>query len=51
MLGDMCSHGIPWSCQCKECDLVSAREFVKRWGPQVDEYRKLIEQDEKREEA
>lgn len=51
MLGEMCSHGIPWSCQCKECDLVNARELVRHWGWPVDEARKLIEQEEKREEV
>jgi len=42
MLGETCSHGIKWACQCRECDLVSAREFVQRWGPMVDEARAKI---------
>lgn len=42
-LGETCSHGIKWACHCRECDLVSAREFVRRWAPLVDEARSLIE--------
>jgi hypothetical protein len=47
MLGETCSHGIKWSCQCRECDLVSAKEFVLRWGPMVDEARAKIADAEK----
>lgn len=42
-LGETCSHGVPWSSQCRECDLVSAREAVRHWGPVVDEARRVIE--------
>lgn len=51
MLGETCSHGVKWACQCRECDLVSAREFVQRWGPMVDEARAKIEAIEKMEEG
>jgi hypothetical protein len=51
MLGDQCSHGIKWACQCRECDLVSAREFVQRWGSKIDEARALIAQAEQEEEV
>jgi hypothetical protein len=43
MLGERCSHGKTWAESCSECDLVSAREFVRRWGPLVDEARAKIE--------
>jgi hypothetical protein len=42
MIGDQCSHGVKWACQCRECDLVSARELVAHWGNQVDEARRVI---------
>jgi hypothetical protein len=42
MLGERCSHGKTWAESCPECDLVSAREFVQRWGPMVDEARAKI---------
>lgn len=51
MLGETCSHGVKWACQCRECDLVSAREFVQRWGPMVDEARAKIAAIEKMEEG
>lgn len=41
-LGEACSHGIRWTCHCRECDLVTARETVRHWGPVVDEARRLI---------
>ncbi|MFM0537889.1 hypothetical protein PQR06_07365 [Paraburkholderia graminis] len=50
MLGETCSHGIKWACQCRECDLVSAREFVQRWGPMVDEARAKIAEAEMEEQ-
>ncbi len=46
-LGKTCSHGIPWSLQCRECDLVSAREVVRHFGALVDEARAVIEATEK----
>jgi hypothetical protein len=46
---DRCSHGKLWNEECPECELISAREFVKRWGPMVDEARAKIEELTKRE--
>jgi hypothetical protein len=43
MIGDQCSHGVKWACQCRECDLISARELVRRWKPVVEEAELLIE--------
>jgi hypothetical protein len=51
MLGDRCSHGKTWDEECKECALVSAREFVRRWAPLVDEARAVIAAAEEREKA
>jgi hypothetical protein len=42
MLGERCSHGKTWAESCPECDLVSAREFVQRWGVLVDDARAVI---------
>lgn len=42
--GQTCSHGIPWSEDCPQCALISAREAVRHWGPLVDESRRLIEE-------
>lgn len=42
MLGERCSHGKLWAEQCPECDLVSAREVVRRWKPVVEEAEMLI---------
>lgn len=42
VIGQTCSHGIPWADNCRECNLVSARELVAHWGHQVDEARALI---------
>jgi len=44
MLDDQCSHGVKWSCQCRECDLVSARETVRRWKPVVEAAERRIEE-------
>jgi hypothetical protein len=52
MLGERCSHGKTWAESCPECDLVSARETVRRWKPVVEEAERRIEELEKeREEA
>lgn len=40
----ICRHGIPYSRQCSECDLASAREIVAHWGEKVDEARRVIAQ-------
>jgi hypothetical protein len=39
-----CHHGFTLSQQCRECDLVSAREIESHWG--VDEARAKIAQAE-----
>lgn len=36
MLGDQCSHGVKWQHECAQCELVSARELVRRWKPEVE---------------
>lgn len=41
-LGNTCSHGARWDEECKECDLVWAKQFEAHWGPRVDEARKVI---------
>lgn len=41
-LGSTCSHGARWDEECRECDLVLARQFVEHWGSKVDEARKVI---------
>lgn len=41
MLGT-CSHGVKWGVECKECDLISARETVRRRKPVVEEAEHLI---------
>lgn len=46
-----CSHGIRWECDCRECDLVSAREVVSHWGSLVDAARAVIANAEPRWEA
>lgn len=46
-----CSHGLTLSENCDACELEIARERDQRLGPLVDEARKLIEQEKKREEA
>lgn len=50
MLGERCSHGKTWAESCPECDLVSAKEFVSRWGSMVDEARAKIAEAERMEE-
>jgi hypothetical protein len=51
MLGETCSHGIKWSCQCRECDLIAARETVRHFGSMVDEARaKIAEAEQTTEE-
>jgi len=42
IIGDGCSHGKRWDAECADCALVSAKEFVARWGPMVDEARAVI---------
>lgn len=42
MLGDQCSHGIKWGDECRECDLIAARETVRHFGLMVDEARAKI---------
>jgi hypothetical protein len=51
MIHDTCSHGKTWAEPCLECDLVSAREFVRRWAPLVDEARAKIASAERTEEV
>ena len=49
--GKAYSHGKTWTETCPECDLVSAREFVRRWAPLVDEARaKIAEAEQTTEE-
>jgi hypothetical protein len=48
-LGRTCSHGKTWDEECPECELVGAREFVRRYGPMIDEARAKIEELTKRE--
>jgi hypothetical protein len=43
MIGETCSHGIPWTEDCPQCNLVWARDTVERLGPVVDEARAVIE--------
>jgi hypothetical protein len=42
IIGDGCSHGKRWDEECADCALVSAQQFVARWGPMVDEARAVI---------
>lgn len=49
IIGDRCSHGIPWNEHCPQCELVSAKEIVAHWGSSVDEARRVIAEAEKRE--
>jgi hypothetical protein len=42
-IGKTCSHGIPWTDHCPQCELVSARETVAHWGEAVDKARSVIE--------
>jgi hypothetical protein len=49
MLHDKCSHGKTWDEKCDECELVSARELVRRWKPIVEEAQRVIEAAEKGE--
>ncbi len=51
MKSGFCRHNIQWPCHCDACELEIARERDQRLGPLVDEARKLIEQEKKREEA
>lgn len=44
MLGDQCSHGIKWQHECPQCELVSAREMVRRWKPEVEAAERRIEE-------
>lgn len=41
-MNDRCSHGKTWDEDCRECDLVSARETVRRWKPVVEEAERVI---------
>ena len=47
IIGERCSHGKTWAEECPDCALISAKEFVKRWGKAVDEARKVIAESEK----
>ena len=47
IINDRCSHGKTWSQECPDCALVSAKGLVERWGPAVDEARKVIAESEK----
>ena len=47
IIGEGCSHGKTWDEPCPDCELVSAKEFIKRWGKAVDEARKVIAESEK----
>lgn len=51
MLGETCSHGIPWNTDCPQCDLVSARQLAEHWGPLVDEARRVIAEAKEEGEA
>lgn len=44
MLDGQCWHGIKWADECRECDLISARETVRRWKPVVEEAERQIEE-------
>lgn len=49
MLGERCSHGIKWGDECRECDLIAARETVRHFGALVDEARAKIAEAETEE--
>jgi hypothetical protein len=47
---DRCSHGIPWTSPCRECEIVSARETIAHWGPAIDAAREVIKTTAKKTE-
>jgi hypothetical protein len=49
MNSETCSHGIPWSEDCPQCNLVWARGTVERLGPVVDQAREVIAAAEREE--
>lgn len=44
-----CRHGVKWSCHCAQCEFALALETEVRYGRDVDEARKVIEEAQKRE--
>lgn len=44
MTTQTCRHGLRLTETCRECDLATAQETVRRLGPAVDEARETIEQ-------
>lgn len=42
MIHERCGHGKPWSEHCKECEIVSLKEFLKHFGEKVDNARKKL---------
>lgn len=48
-IGEHCSHGKLWAETCPECDLVSAKETVRRWAPVVEEAQRRIAEAEREE--
>lgn len=42
MIQERCSHGKLWGEDCKECEIVSLKQFLKHFGARVDDARKKL---------
>ncbi len=49
-LGQRCSHGIAWTDECPECDLVWAKQIIEHWAKPVADAQRVVE-DAEREKA
>lgn len=41
-VSEKCSHGADWKVPCMQCELVSLREYVARWEPEVQKAKARI---------
>jgi hypothetical protein len=48
-MNESCKHGIPWKHHCAQCEFALALQTEVRYGKEVDEARKVIEEAQKRE--
>jgi len=48
-ISTQCSHNIPWSGYCKECEIISCKETIRLLEPRVINAKKILEQLENEE--
>ena len=43
-MNDKCSHGVTWDEECRECEIISITDTLKRWEPRVAALRTKLEE-------